>query len=140
MLRNFTALLAGIIFGFGLVISQMVNPQKVLAFLDIFGSWDPSLAFVMGAALLVTVPGYYILLKRNRPIAAPAFELPSTKNADFPLLVGALLFGIGWGLVGLCPGPAITALAFGGMPAFIFLVSMAAGMAAFELFTVAMKR
>lgn len=140
MLRNFTALLAGIIFGFGLVISQMVNPQKVLAFLDIFGDWDPSLAFVMGGALLVTAPGYYFLLKRNRPIAAPAYELPTAQNADFPLLVGAVLFGIGWGLVGLCPGPAIAALSFGGLTALIFLAAMAVGMAIFEIFSALLRR
>ena len=130
--RNLSALLAGLVFGLGLTISQMVNPAKVLAFLDLLGNWDPSLAFVMGSALLVTVIGYRFVWQRPRPVFAPSYEVPGNRAVDARLAAGAVLFGIGWGLVGLCPGPAITAVTFGGPPIFVFLASMAAGMVAFE--------
>ncbi len=130
--RNLSALLAGLVFGLGLTVSEMVNPAKVLAFLDIFGNWDPSLAFVMGSALLVTAAGYRLVWQRPRPVFAPAFQVPGNRAVDSRLAAGAVLFGIGWGLVGLCPGPAITALSFGGPPIFVFLASMAAGMGLFE--------
>jgi uncharacterized protein len=132
--RNITALLAGLIFGLGLTISEMVNPAKVLAFLDLFGDWDPSLAFVMGGALIVTAVGYQLAWKRSKPVFAERFQLPGNRNIDPRLAIGAVLFGIGWGLVGLCPGPAISALTFGGTPVLVFLTAMGAGMAAFELF------
>lgn len=132
--RNFAALLAGLIFGLGLTISEMVNPAKVLAFLDLFGNWDPSLAFVMGAALLVTAIGYRIAWARPKPVFADQFQVPGNRQIDQRLAVGAVLFGIGWGLVGLCPGPAISALTFGGTQIYVFLASMGAGMALFEVF------
>lgn len=132
MARNLSALLAGLVFGLGLTISQMVNPAKVRAFLDILGNWDPSLAFVMGAGLIVTLVGYRLVLKRERPALAERFELPAAREVDARLATGAVLFGAGWGLVGLCPGPAITAISFGGLPVLVFLAAMAAGMAAFE--------
>ncbi|WP_339798043.1 DUF6691 family protein [uncultured Hyphomonas sp.] len=132
--RNLSALLAGLVFGLGLTFSEMVNPAKVLAFLDILGNWDPSLAFVMGAALLVTAIGYRIVWRAERPLFATEFQVPGNRSIDTRLATGAILFGAGWGLVGLCPGPAISALSFGGPPIFIFMASMAAGMGLFELF------
>ncbi|RIJ21677.1 YeeE/YedE family protein [Henriciella barbarensis] len=133
MARNLMALLAGLTFGLGLVISQMVNPAKVIAFLDLFGNWDPSLAFVMGAALIVTAIGYRLVWLRQRPVLADSFQVPGNRKVDAKLATGAVLFGIGWGLVGLCPGPAIAALTIGGGPALGFLAAMAVGMLAFEL-------
>lgn len=102
--------LSGLLFGLGLTVSNMVNPQRVLAFLDIFGTWDPTLAFVMGGAVLITMPGFYLTLKREKPLFSEIFSLPVKAEIDRPLLLGAGLFGLGWGLVGLCPGPAIAAL------------------------------
>jgi len=127
--------MAGLIFGLGLVISQMVNPAKVIAFLDIFGNWDPSLAFVMGGALIVTAIGYRLAWKKNKPFAAPNFQIPGNRKIDKKLAIGATLFGIGWGLVGLCPGPAIAALLIGGLPTIVFLGAMIAGIVIFESFS-----
>lgn len=110
--RNLSALIAGLVFGLGLTFSEMVNPAKVLAFLDILGNWDPSLAFVMGAALLVTAIGYRIVWRAERPLFATEFQVPGNRSIDTRLATGAILFGAGWGLVGLCPGPAISALSF----------------------------
>ena len=133
MAKNILALIAGLVFGLGLVISQMVNPAKVIAFLDILGNWDPSLAFVMGAALVVTTIGFTVLKSQSGPVFADRFQFPNNRQIDARLASGAVLFGIGWGLVGLCPGPAITALPVGGIEAAGFLAAMFAGMAAFEL-------
>ena len=132
--RNITALIAGLIFGVGLVISQMVNPAKVIAFLDIFGNWDPSLAFVMGGALIVTAIGYRLVWIRKKPVFEETFQVPGNRKVDTRLAVGAVLFGIGWGLVGLCPGPAIAAIGIGGAKAVGFLAAMALGMVLFQLF------
>lgn len=134
MLRHLTALIAGLTFGLGLVISQMINPAKVIGFLDIFGSWDPSLAFVMGGALIVTAIGYRLAWQKPKPFAAEKFQIPSNRTIDKKLAIGAILFGVGWGLVGLCPGPAIAALVIGGIPIIIFLVAMGVGMVLFEGF------
>ena len=103
--------LCGLIFGAGLLVSGMVQPTKVLAFLDIFGAWDPSLAVVMAAALAVAIPGFMLTGRRGQPILARQNFLPTKTQLDAPLLLGAGLFGIGWGLVGLCPGPALESLA-----------------------------
>ncbi len=130
--RNIAALFAGLIFGLGLTISEMVNPAKVVAFLDLFGNWDPSLAFVMGGALIVTAIGYRLAWTRQKPVFAERFQVPGNRQIDTRLALGAVLFGIGWGLVGLCPGPAISALTFGA-PALVFLAAMGAGMSAFEV-------
>ena len=127
------ALLAGLLFGLGLAVSQMINPAKVLAFLDIAGRWDPSLAFVMIGALAVTALGYRLALQRAAPILADRFEVPTAREIDRRLLAGAVLFGIGWGLVGFCPGPAIASLAFGVKESLIFAAAMLAGMALFRL-------
>src|SRR6266702_5475380 len=121
-------LICGLIFGWGLLISDMVQPAKVLAFLDIFGAWDPSLAVVMIAALVVSVPGFRLAKRRERPILATQSVWPTKMDIDRPLVIGSVLFGIGWGLVGLCPGPALVYLA-GLMPSVIvFVLAMAAGM------------
>lgn len=107
---NFIALLAGVLFGCGLTISQMINPNKIINFLDVMGHWDPSLLFVMMGALSVTWVGYTFVLKKSRPLCADKFNLPTKKSADFPLIIGAAIFGIGWGLAGYCPGPGLTAV------------------------------
>ena len=132
-MRALFAALAGLIFGVGLTISEMVNPAKVLAFLDVFsGAWDPSLMFVMGAGVVVYAVGYQLIIRRNAPLVAPSFSLPTANQIDPPLIGGAVLFGAGWGLVGLCPGPAFSALALGGAPVLIFMAAVVAGMLTFE--------
>jgi uncharacterized membrane protein YedE/YeeE len=122
------ALGAGLLFGLGLVISGMINPAKVLNFLDVAGTWDPSLAFVMAGALIVATLGYRLVLPRGKPLFASDFSVPSARQIDPRLIGGAALFGAGWGLVGFCPGPAITAAALGMGEVYIFLAAMLAGM------------
>ena len=124
-----TALAAGLLFGAGITVSGMVNPMKVQNFMDIFGRWDPTLLFVMGAALAVTYAGYRLVLKAPRPRFTPAFILPALQGIDERLIGGAVVFGLGWGLTGFCPGPAIASLVFGYWPSVVFVVAMAAGMA-----------
>lgn len=126
------ALLSGLVFGFGLVISGMTQPAKILGFLDIFGVWDPTLAFVMGAALAVSLPGFYFARRRERPLLTAHFRWPTRREIDAPLIGGAALFGIGWGLVGLCPGPAIVNLATFLPQIIVFVVAMGAGMLALD--------
>lgn len=121
------SLFAGILFALGLIVSQMVNPAKVLNFLDVAGTWDPTLAFVMGGALLVTIPAFRLILRRPHPLFGQRFYIPDRSDIDKRLIIGAILFGIGWGIAGLCPGPALTALATGSMPVVGFVVAMAAG-------------
>ena len=123
------SLLCGLIFGAGLLISGMVQPTKVLGFLDIFGIWDPSLIVVMVAALAVSVPGFMLANGRSRPLLAAQSLWPAKRDIDLPLIVGAALFGIGWGLVGLCPGPALESLATLSLPVIVFVIAMAGGMA-----------
>jgi uncharacterized membrane protein YedE/YeeE len=125
-------LFAGALFGLGLAISGMVDPAKVIGFLDVAGDWDPTLAFVMGGALLVTIPAFRLIFKRSRPVLADEFELPTKKDLDARLLGGSALFGVGWGLSGFCPGPAVTALATGLTPVFAFVAAMIAGMAIYK--------
>ncbi len=132
MARFLVALVSGLIFGLGLTVSQMINPARVRGFLDVFGDWDPLLAFVMLGALGVTAIGYGLARGRATPILAPGFQLPAHREIDARLAAGAVLFGIGWGLVGLCPGPAIAILLIGGPSVLIFLVAMVVGMIAFE--------
>ncbi|XBQ16697.1 MAG: DUF6691 family protein [Oceanicaulis sp.] len=127
MARLLSSLLAGLVFGLGLVISGMVNPAKVQNFLDVFGAWDPSLALVMGAALVVAGVGYRLVLTRERPLFEAKFQVPALTTLDAKLLGGAAIFGLGWGLAGFCPGPAITAGAFGRPDVYIFLIAMLAG-------------
>ena len=132
MLKMLVNLFGGTLFGLGLAISGMVNPQKVIGFLDFAGDWDPTLALVFGGALLVTIPAFRLILKRSHPVLAEEFELPTKKDVDGRLLAGAAIFGVGWGLAGFCPGPAVTALASGLAPVFAFVAAMVAGMAAYK--------
>ena len=118
----------GLIFGLGLVVSGMSNPAKVLNFLDLAGSWDPSLAFVMGGAVIVTFIGYRIVLQRKAPIFDTKFHVPTRTDVDTRLIVGPALFGIGWGLGGFCPGPALTAIGLGAPGTLIFVPAMLVGM------------
>jgi len=132
-MKILAAVFAGLLFGWGLTVSQMINPQKVLGFLDISGQWDPSLLFVMIGGVVVTAIGYKWVLKKPQPLYTTLFHIPSNTTIDRRLVRGAILFGIGWGLVGLCPGPAIAALGVGGPKAIVFFLAMAAGMAIHEL-------
>ena len=127
MLVIAAALASGTLFGIGLVVSQMIDPGKVLAFLDVAGSWDPSLALVMAGALAVAVPGFRLARARSVPLLDGRFEAPSRATLDGRLLVGAAVFGVGWGLVGFCPGPAIASLAFARPESWIFVLAMVAG-------------
>lgn len=122
----------GLLFGLGLVLAGMSNPAKVLNFLDVGaipgGGWDPSLAFVLVGAIAVTFIGYRLVLRRRRPVFGEAFHLPTATNIDSRIVAGPAIFGVGWGLVGFCPGPAFTALTVGGSPALLFVAAMMAGM------------
>ncbi len=130
------SLICGFIFGLGLLISGMTQPSKVLGFLDIFGlrmgTWDPSLAVVMAAALAVSGVGYLIVQRRLQPVLAPKFDVSTRTGIDTPLVAGSALFGIGWGLVGLCPGPALENLATLSPKGIVFCIAMAAGMVAHD--------
>ena len=129
-MERFTIFIAGLLFGAGVTVSGMVNPMKVLNFMDIAGQWDPTLLFVMGAGLAVTFIGYRLVLARAKPVFAAAFTLPSSRLIDARLVGGAALFGIGWGLTGFCPGPAIASLAFRHWQSYLFVAAMVAGMIA----------
>jgi hypothetical protein len=131
MPRLLSALGSGALFGLGLVLSQMINPAKVLGFLDIAGDWDPSLALVMLGALIVMAPSYALSRRRRAPLYAEDFALPTNTRLDQRLVVGAFLFGIGWGMVGYCPGPALASLGISGERTLLFVVAMLVGMAAF---------
>src|SRR5215470_9411279 len=127
-MRIIAPLICGLIFGAGLLISGMVQPTKVLDFLDIFGAWDPSLAVVMAAALAVSIHGFMLADRGTRPWFAGQFFRPGKSAIDPPLVAGAALFGVGWGLVGFCPGPALESLATLSPGVIVFVVAMAAGM------------
>ena len=120
---------AGLLFGLGLAVSGMTNPAKVIGFLDILGDWDPSLILVMAAGLAVTVPAFHLVLRRQQPLFEPRFFLPTKKDIDSRLLLGAVMFGAGWGIAGFCPGPALTALVSANSTVILFVVAMVAGMA-----------
>jgi uncharacterized protein len=126
--RQLVALAVGVVFGAGLLLSGMTQPAKVLAFLDWTGAWDPSLMFVMGSAIPVYAIGYRLALRRTRPLLAGAFVLPTRSALDARLLGGAALFGIGWGISGYCPGPAIVSLASGASDVMVFVATTALGM------------
>jgi uncharacterized membrane protein YedE/YeeE len=128
-------LVCGIVFGAGLAVSGMTDPAKVLAFLDVFGTWDPTLAFVMGGALAVSGVGYGIARRRTRPWLGQAFAIPTRRDLDASLIGGAALFGIGWGLVGLCPGPALANLARGSVEIALFVGAMMVGILGHRLLT-----
>lgn len=127
-------LVVGLVFGLGILVSGMSDPAKVLGFLDVAsiarGAWDPSLALVMVGAIAVALPGYRLVLRAPRPHFDTRFHLPTARELDARLFVGAALFGIGWGMVGLCPGPALTSLAVGGREPLLFVVAMLVGMTA----------
>lgn len=127
MKTSLAALLSGIVFGLGLSISEMINPARVIGFLDIAGQWDLTLMLVMGSALAFTLIGFPLITRKAHPILAEKFTLPTKKNLDVPLISGAVLFGIGWGLAGLCPGPAIAGLASLEPDIFLFVAAMIAG-------------
>ena len=126
-MRPVLGFFAGLTFGIGLILSGMANPAKVLNFLDIFGAWDPSLAFVMGGASVTAFIGYRLVWRRDAPALGPGFDMPDNTAVDAPLLTGAAIFGTGWGLGGFCPGPAWTALAMGAPGTLIFLPAMLIG-------------
>ena len=132
-MRILSTLIAGLIFGTGLILSGMANPIKVQNFLDFFGSWDPSLALVMGGAILVTMPGFWLVQKRKTPFFNNVFNLPTRTDFDFRLLAGAAIFGVGWGLGGFCPGPALTSLPLVAKGTLIFVPAMLIGMVAAKL-------
>jgi len=128
-----SAVLAGLLFGAGLVISGMTDPARVQGFLDLAGRWDPTLAFVMGAGLMVTLPGFWLIRRSARPLFEPRFYLPTASDIDARLLWGAACFGIGWGIAGYCPGPAVASLARLDPSALILIVAIFAGMALADL-------
>jgi len=125
--RHLAALFSGIVFGFGLAVSHMVEPAKVIGFLDVAGRWDPSLLFVMAGAVGVMFVAYRLIARRQKPLLEAQFALPSKTEIDRSLLVGAAIFGVGWGLAGYCPGPGIAALGLGTWEAPVFVASLAAG-------------
>lgn len=126
-MRNLVALILGTVFGLGLCVSGMLDPAKVLGFLDLAGHWDPTLLFVMGGAVLVSMPAFWLSKRRLRPLLAPAFDLPTIRIIDTRLVAGSALFGLGWGLAGLCPGPAVAALASLDWQVFAFVAALLAG-------------
>jgi hypothetical protein len=132
---SLAALAAGLLFGFGLIVSGMTNPAKVIGFLDITGAWDPSLALVMASGLMVTTPAFYFAGKRLRPLLALKFDLPSRTDLDRPLLIGSAMFGVGWGLAGYCPGPALTASTSLNPNVLLFVVAMVCGMLLHKLWS-----
>ena len=129
MARILSALAIGLVFGAGIALSGMANPAKVLNFFDVAGTWDPSLAFVMGGALIVTAIGYLFVLRRDAPVFDRLFHLPTRRDIDMPLIAGSAIFGIGWGITGFCPGGAIPALGLGHGDAWLFVGSMIGGIA-----------
>ena len=139
-MRILSTLIAGLIFGTGLILSGMANPIKVQNFLDFFGSWDPSLALVMGGAILVTMPGFWLVQKRKTPFFNNVFHLPTKTDFDFRLLAGATIFGVGWGLGGFCPGPAVTSLSLAAKGTLVFVPAMLIGMAAAKLASLTSRR
>ena len=137
MKRHFGLLsqyLIGVLFGVGLIISGMSNPQKILGFLDLAGTWDPSLIFVMAGAVIVGLGGFYVVSKRTEAFFGGALHIPQRRDISKPLIIGSLIFGAGWGMAGFCPGPAIVALGAGHLKALVFVLAMLAGMALCDRF------
>ncbi len=127
MKQNLIAIASGILFGLGLGLSQMVDRGRVLGFLDVAGLWDPTLLFVLGGAVTVTVVAFRFVLRQPKPLGAEKFYLPTRNDIDKPLLLGAVIFGIGWGISGYCPGPGITALVLGSLNPVLFILAFLAG-------------
>ncbi len=132
--------LIGVFFGFGLIISGMTNPQKILNFLDLGGSWDPSLIFVMGGGVLVGLAGFYLTAKRTEVFFGGAMHLPTRRDITKPLVIGSFIFGVGWGIAGFCPGPAIVSIGSGQIKAAGFVVAMLIGMWVCDKFFAAHKK
>ena len=133
MISKIVSFISGIIFGVGLSVSNMINPEKVLGFLDIFGLWDPSLIFVMMGAIIISAPAFFLFRSKNKPLFADNFTMPNLKSIDKNLIVGSGTFGIGWGMVGFCPGPAISSLALLNTYSVFFVLSMLGGFLLTEL-------
>jgi uncharacterized membrane protein YedE/YeeE len=129
----FASLLAGLVFGLGLIVSGMANPAKVLGFLDLAGAWDPSLALVMGGAVAVGVVAFLFAKNRTVSLLGAEMKLPTARHIDRRLVIGSALFGIGWGIAGFCPGPGLVSMGAGEIKALVFVAAMLAGMAVFEL-------
>ncbi len=129
----FASLLAGLVFGLGLIVSGMANPAKVLGFLDLGGAWDPSLAFVMAGAIAVGALAFALAKKRTVSFLGATMKLPTSRDIDRRLVIGSVLFGIGWGVAGFCPGPGLVALGMGELKGLVFVMAMLVGMGAFEL-------
>jgi uncharacterized protein len=131
-LKNHFGLLSqyaiGVLFGWGLIISGMSNPQKILGFLDLAGNWDPSLLFVMLGAILIGLAGFYVLSKRAEAFFGGPIDIPTRRDITKPLMIGSLIFGVGWGIAGFCPGPALVALGAGHVKALVFVIAMLVGM------------
>ena len=132
-MQRLSEFLVGLIFGIGLILAGMADPGKVIGFLDLFGAWDPSLAFVMGGAILVGVFAFTVAKRRTTTFFGGALQLPNARHVDRRLIVGSLAFGAGWGLAGFCPGPALVSLGTGETKAVVFVLAMRAGMAVFEI-------
>ncbi len=130
---SLASLFAGLVFGLGLIVSGMANPEKVLGFLDIAGAWDPSLAFVMGGAIMVGVVAFAVARKRTLSFLGFHMKIPTSNHIDKRLILGGLMFGIGWGIAGFCPGPGLVALGAGEIKAAVFVAAMVAGMGIFEV-------
>lgn len=133
MMKLLLALLAGLVFGLGLILSGMTDPAKVIGFLDLTGNWDPSLGLVMGGAVLVGLLTFRLTARRARTFFGDALQIPTSRDIDRRLVLGSLMFGVGWGLAGYCPGPALASLASGGLQALLFVAAMLAGMALFAV-------
>ena len=127
MMSKIISFISGIIFGVGLSVSNMINPEKVLGFLDLFGLWDPSLIFVMLGAIIISAPVFFFFRNKNKPLFADNFTIPTLKSIDKNLIIGSATFGIGWGMVGFCPGPAISSLALLNTYSVFFVLSMLGG-------------
>ena len=130
---SLASLFAGLVFGLGLIVSGMANPEKVLGFLDIAGAWDPSLAFVMGGVIMVGVVAFAVARKRTLSFLGFHMKMPTSNHIDKRLILGGLMFGIGWGIAGFCPGPGLVALGAGEIKAAVFVAAMVAGMGIFEV-------
>ncbi len=132
LLRNLSALGAGLLFGLGLIVSGMADPAKVLGFLDLAGQWDPSLALVMGGAIAIGLPAFTLARKRQRTLLGEPMQLPTARTIDRRLVLGSLLFGVGWGIAGICPGPALVLLGMASGKGLAFVLAMLAGMLLFR--------
>jgi len=139
-MRNLVTVFTGLVFGIGLIMSGMTNPAKVQNFLDLFGTWDPSLALVMGGAILITMPGFWLVQKRQTPLFEDSFLIPQKTNLDFNLLTGSAIFGIGWGLGGFCPGPVVVSISNGSTGTILFVITMLIGMVLAKLLILRLQK